>query len=789
MKLRLLFIALCIQFSIISFGQDEIFTQTIRGKVVDKDSKAPVWNAAVIVMDSTKVLNCLTDTLGDFKIVGVPVGRQDIKITCMGYADVFLQNIDVTSAKDVVLKIQMGESLYNLKEFKIEASIDKDKPLNSMANISARSFSMEEAQRFAGGLTDPLRMAQAYAGVSSTSNDNNEIVIRGNSPRGMLWRIEGVEVPNPNHFREDEGASGGGVCVLSSNVIANSDFFTSAFPAEYGNAISGVFDINLRKGNDEKPEYTVISSVVGTEIALEGPFSKKSKASYLVNYRYSTFALLQQVGIKVSKENITPIFQDLTFNLNFPSNKYGNTTIFGIGGKSSSGTSAAKDSITLRDRDQRFEAFNSGNVWITGITHNYLWKKKTLFKFVFTVMGEQNKMTNDTMDYKFVNHRIYNENLQYLTYRGTLTANHKFNSKLSMRSGLVFSNQNYNIMSAGIDFETNQNRVVFDNVGTANAMQAYSQWKYRLNEKVDINAGLHYSYFQLNKNQTLEPRLGMSWQVTPKQSFSAGFGLHSRMEPLSFYLTQVKDNMGNYVEANRNLGLSKAFHNVIGYDCNFSDNLHLKIEAYYQFLYNIPIVDSINSQFSTLNVRYGFITDPLKNKGTGRNYGVDITFEKYFTKGYYFLVTSSIFDSKYTAGDGILYNTTFNGNYIFNALAGREFSVGKHNNSILSTNIRFLYKGGMRLEQVDLTKSGLEGKEVIDPSGNYASRIADFYNLNMGVSFKRNCKRFAWTLALDVQNVTNKNNIIGMQYNVFANNVKYLYDLRILPILSFRIDF
>jgi hypothetical protein len=213
-----------------------------------------------------------------------------------------LQNVLVTSEQDISLDIQMNEAVNTVQEVVVRAKLDKDKALNSMATISARTFSIDEAQRFAGGITDPSRMAQAYAGVASTSNGNNEIVVRGNSPRGLLWRIEGIEFPNPNHFQEDEGATGGGVCILSSNVISNSDFYTSAFPAEYGNALSGVFDLNLRKGSDEFVQSTVQISVVGTEVSIEGPLYKslKRESSYLVNYRYSTFSLLNGLGIKVS---------------------------------------------------------------------------------------------------------------------------------------------------------------------------------------------------------------------------------------------------------------------------------------------------------------------------------------------------------------------------------------------------------------------------------------------------------------------------------------------------------
>ncbi|MGZ4158986.1 MAG: carboxypeptidase-like regulatory domain-containing protein, partial [Bacteroidia bacterium] len=481
------FISLLLFFFTASFcfsQDDEDAFQTLKGKVIDKDSKAPLWGANIIIVDSKPFKGAIADSSGYFKIDSVQVGRVNVKVTYVGYEDLLIQNVLVTSEKDISLNFQMVELPHMMNEVKVVAQLNKNKAINSMASISARSFSVEEAERYAGGITDPARMAQAYAGVAATSNDNNEIVVRGNSPRGMLWRIEGMEISNPNHFQEDEGASGGGVCILSSNVIANSDFFTSAFPAEYGNALSGVFDINLRKGSDEYVQSSVQASVVGTEICLEGPLYKKRESSFLINYRYSTFALLDMAGIKVSKENIIPKFQDLTFNISLPSNKLGHTTIFGIFGSSSSGTKAVKDSLQLIDKTNRYEEFDQGNVWISGITNTLLGKnKKIYYKTVIAAMGNRNRLTSDTMDFKFNDHKIYSEDMNYTTLRASLMANYKFNSNHTVRAGAIFSDELYNLYSAGYDFDSKQNKNIFDNKGNTYVFQSFLEWKYRMTDK------------------------------------------------------------------------------------------------------------------------------------------------------------------------------------------------------------------------------------------------------------------------------------------------------------------
>jgi len=784
--------------SLLVFSQDnEDAFQALKGKVIDKDSKTPLWGAAVVVIDSGAFYGAITDSSGYFTIEKVPVGRQTIKVTYMGYNELLMPNVMVTSEQDISLNIQMTERTEKMKEVTIVAKIDKDKALNSMATISARSFSIDEAERYAGGITDPSRMAQAYAGVAATSNDNNEIVVRGNSPRGLLWRVEGIEIPNPNHFLADEGASGGGVCVLSSNVIANSDFYTSAFPAEYGNALSGVFDLNLRKGSDEFLQSSITASVVGTEVSLEGPLYKKRESSYLLNYRYSTFALLDNLGIKVSTENIIPKFQDFTFNVSLPSDKLGHTTVFGILGASSSGTAPTQDTLLLNaDKNNRFYEFDKGNVWITGITNSYLARnKKTSYKTVLAATGSDNKMVNDTMDNHFSEHNIYNEDLGYTTLRASFQLNHKYNAKNTIRAGLIFSDEFYNLNSFGYNFDLKlkQPDTVFYKVkGSTFVLQSYMEWKNRMSEKVTLNTGLHYLHYFLNNDYSIEPRIGIEWQLDERQSLSAGAGLHSKIEPASIYLTNIPQN-NNPEQPNRNLGLSRSLHTVIGYDYSFTEDIHLKIEAYYQQLFNIPVgipvTGTDNAQFSVLNLRYGFVTIPLENKGKGRNIGLDMTFERYYTKSYYFMVTGSLYDSRYTPADGKTYNTTFDGNYIFNALTGKEWTFGVKKNKTLGVNFRFLLRGGMRYQGINLDSSNIAGHAIYNRNENYTLITPSVYNVDLGVNFKRNKKKYSWIVSVDIDNLTNLKSITGMRYNVYSGTIKYDYDLLLLPILSFKLNF
>lgn len=247
-------------------------TQNIRGVVTDKLSQTPLIGATVEITTLQKGTS--TDTLGEYTLSNIPPDRYEVKISYLGYKNISIPNVVVSSGKEVILDIAMEEEFNSLGEVVIKAN-DKEGTINKLASVSARTFSMEEVNRYAGGRSDPARLVANFAGVSTPDDSRNDIVIRGNSPVGVLWRIDGMNVTNPNHFAS-VGTTGGAVSALNTNLLKNSDFFTSAFPAEYGNATAGVFDLGLRNGNNKKRETTIQAGVItGLEVTTEGPFSKK----------------------------------------------------------------------------------------------------------------------------------------------------------------------------------------------------------------------------------------------------------------------------------------------------------------------------------------------------------------------------------------------------------------------------------------------------------------------------------------------------------------------------------
>ncbi len=760
-------------------------TQTVKGQIVDVQSLSPIPGATVLISTTDPVKGAVTDVDGYFKIEKVPVGRHTIQVSFVGYENKVIPEVLVGSGKEVVLNVQLSESLIEMEEVIISAaSQDKGTPLNEFATVSAKSINVEETSRYAATFDDPARAALSFAGVRGGGDDiTNEIVIRGNSPRGLLWRVEGVEVPNPNHFSE-EGSSAGGISILSNNMLANSDFYTGAFPAQYGNALSGVFDINLRKGNTDKREYSFQAGLIGLAAAAEGPLKKNSKASYLINYRYSTLSLLNELKLLPIFGEEEIVFQDLAFKFHLPTQKAGAFSFWGMGGLSrQTETANPENNYYFNDN------FRS-DMGVTGLSHVYFLNGDTFIETKLTAARGLTGFDSDSLKLQ-----VYNkEHFIKQDYRLSVMLNQKFNARHTLRSGVIASSLGYDLLSSYYNNIENETYTGLDARGSMLFLQGFSQWQYRATEDLTINTGFHYSHLFLENQLAFEPRLGMKWTIAPGSSINAGAGLHNRLESASLYLTKRQLEDGSWVQENKDLELTRAAHFVVGYEKQIGESVRFKTEAYYQYLYNVPIATVDNPgewapTFSTINAKMGFTDQPLVNEGTGKNYGLEFTLEKFLTRGFYYTATASVYQSKYTAADGIERNTRFNGNFTGNLIAGKEFKVGRSKNNLLGVNTRVIYAGGNRKIPIDLARSMAEDRTVLDFPRAYEQRLPDYARLDVGVSFRRNKARLSSVVALNIQNVTARYNVYGEYFNTQLDKVDTYEQLGFLPNLSYRVEF
>lgn len=765
------------------------YTQTLKGTVLDKAVKTPLIGATVALLSTDPQRGAMTDVDGRFRLTDVPVGKHTLRITYLGYKEAVTANVTVNSGKETELVVELEEDFLQAKEVVVRAELEKQKPLNELSTVSARTFSVEETQRFAAAVNDPARMAASFAGVAMSNDGANFISVRGNSPNGLLWRMEGVDIPNPNHF-SSVGSSGGGISILSAQLLTNSDFITGAFAAEYGNALSGVFDLKLRKGNSEKHEYTLQAGVLGLDAAAEGPFRfGKQTGSYLVNYRYSTLSVLSKLGVNIG--DAATNFQDLSFNVWLPAGKAGVFTLFGMGGLSDQTQQSEADSLLWNDeRDKQYDYNFVANTGVVGATHSLILNDKTYLKTVAAASGTKNGQRVDKLLEDYTPRREFDNDLVQTKLTVSSTLNHKFNARHFLRAGGYVNFLNFNFNQHEFDDDEDRLEEQLDESGKGTSVNTFAQWQFRATERLTLNAGMHGLLFLLNNTWSVEPRASAKYAFSEKQSLSFGYGLHSQIQPLGTYFTRITGDDGGFTQPNRKLDLTKAHHFVLSFDQSLAGNWHLKPEIYYQALTNVPVNSAEADAYSILNVTDGFVNESLKNTGAGRNYGLELTVEKFLTRGFYFLLASSIYQSEYRGSDGVWRNTRFNSNYVNTLTAGKEWewNRGRKNRSI-GVNLKITSMGGLRESPIDLEASRAKGETVRDDTRAFEDRMPAYFRLDTGVRLKRNYRSLTTTLAFDIQNATNRQNIFGRYYDEDSGKIEYYYQAPLIPVLSYKLEF
>ncbi|MBS1780936.1 MAG: TonB-dependent receptor [Bacteroidetes bacterium] len=773
-------------------------TQSITGSVVDKESKSPLIGVHVSITDVSPATGTVTDERGNFIINNIPVGKHTISFTYIGYRPYVQSNILVTSGKEVVLPIELEESSNKMEEVVVR---QKKEHINEMALVSAKTFDVQETERYAGSRADPARMASNFAGVQGADDSRNDIIIRGNSPQGLLWRLEDVDIPSPNHFAIP-GTSGGPVSMLNNKTLGNSDFFTGAFPAEYGNTTAGVFDLKMRNGNNQKYEYTAQLGFLGTEIAAEGPISRKKGSSFLFTYRYSTLQLFESLNIKIGTSSI-PQYQDASFKLNFPIGKRSNLSFFGLGGLSkidlivSTLKQPSEELYGESDRDQYFRS----NTGVIGTSFSHTINSSTYTKLIICQTGNEIGAHHDKVfrDANFVLDSL--KSILDYTFDVNSTVAHWFiNKKISakhiIKAGIINNYYAVNFLDSSRQYPpTRQDwEHRLDYKGGTDLLQAYIQYKYKPTDALSITAGLHAQYLTHNHSKSLEPRAGLRWRAGSSDVLSFGYGLHSQMQPLYQYFAHLPQNpaiaMHNY-----DMGFTRSHHFVGGYEHQFSNVLRVRTEAYYQYLYNIPIEIRPGSSFSGLDYGSSFsryFPDTLKNTGTGYNYGFELTIEKTFSHGFYVLATGSVFDSKAKGNDGVFRNTDYNSHFATNLLGGYEKKLGK--NSTLITGIKITYAGGKLYSPPDVAASNAIGDYIVVDSLRNTLKFPNYFRTDLKLGVRINGKAVTHEIAIDLVNIFGTKNLLSLTYSsdLAAQGVYPFYkqyQLGFLPLFYYRIDF
>ncbi|GAB4229564.1 MAG: carboxypeptidase-like regulatory domain-containing protein [Ekhidna sp.] len=785
-------------FSIGAFAQ----TQTVKGVILDAQAEYALIGATIQLVGSDPILGAVADINGEFKIEQVPVGRQTFAVTYIGYKTITLPNVLVTSGKEVMLRVLLEESVEKLQEVVVTANADKDLPINDMAKVSARTFSIEEVTRFSGGRNDVAKLATSFAGVNATNDARNDIVVRGNSPVGLLWRVEGIPIATTNHFAT-QGTTGGPVNALNTNLLRTSDFMTGAFPAEYGNANSAVFDVFFRNGNTDKFEFTgQLSAFSGLEFMAEGPLSKKNNSSFVTSYRYG-IASLAATGTSA-----IPFYQDLSFKANLGETSIGRFELFGLGGKSSIDFLGEDIDETDLFADPTQDAFVKNELGLLGLAHTLRLSQNTYLKTSFGASTNFNEYLQDNRmldanDQLRGKYRAVNVNNRENRYTITSTLNTKFNARWSMRAGFLNETYDLNLFVEDRDDRVSipdaNNDGVPDYFLTStdvderfNLLQVYGQAEYKLTDNLSTTFGAHSQYHEFMEDFIMEPRAAISWQSSPMQRWSLAYGLHGQAIPSPILFFEEEVSAGTTERTNQNLTFMKAHHFVLGMDRNLGTDWRLKAEAYYQSVFDVP-VEATPSSYSAINEGTDFEFEEkgsLVSDGTGTNYGIEATLEKFFSRDYYMLFTASVFESNYKGSDNIQRSTAFNNSYVLNLLFGKEWKFGRNGQNAWTFDTKVTTSGGRPYTPIDLnaTRNNL-GRELRMEDIAFSERYGEYFRWDMKVGVRLNRNKISHQFFVDFQNVTNRKNEFVRRYNPVTDQINVVEQIGFFPDVMYRIQF
>lgn len=770
-----------------AISQNASFTQTIKGVVLDEQSGNVLAGITVSIENKTVV----TDGKGIFVLEKISIGRQNIKASAVGYEETIIANVEVTSSKETVLEIKLKEKVQKMDEVVLKTGKSKTKALNETAVVSARQLSTDEAFKYAGTRNDPSRMAQNFAGVSGTNDGRNDIIIRGNSPAGVLWRMDGIDIPNPNHF-STLGSTGGPVSILNINTLKNSDFITSAFPSQYGNAIAGVFDLRLRNGNADKNEFTGQMGFNGFEFGAEGPLSKSNKSSYLVDYRYSMVAALQKLGLKFGTGSATPYYQDATFKINLPTSKAGTFSIFGLGGEShihflpeSQGKDNLYSSNDGTQRDRNFKSLTG----VVGLSHLYFYNSNTSAKTTFAVSGFSSKYDEAIVETGKENKPAFYRKNDIVKYSISHTFNKKINAKNQFTAGLIADANKIKLHQDYIKDGDSVLSNLLDVNETAVLLKGFANFSHRFTGNLSTNIGLYAQDFTVNNSISIEPRWNIKYQFKQNQSLSFGAGLHSQTQPMEVYFYQSRNNLGQIELTNKELDFVKSIHSALGYDVSFTKYFRLKAELYGQYIYNAA-VEKTPSSFSMLNTGsdFGFPDKTnLVNNGKGCNYGIELTAERFLHKGFYYLLTLSLFESKYKGSDNVWRSTAFNSNYVTNVLAGKEWKLNEKTTFGIDTKLTVT--GGQRYKPFDIAASKTAGYIIYKDNEAYSLQNDTYLRWDLKFSYTRNLRKVTQKWYIDLQNLTNRENIYIRTLNPKTGVESQINQMGLFPNINYQITF
>lgn len=714
--------------------------QTVSGKIYDKASQLVLVGANIKVLGSEK--GSISDDQGIFELSGLKPGRIDIEVSYLGYEKIKIHDIWIKSGVTTTQDIYLDRSFSNLDEVVVSVG-------NSMSVPGRVTITEEQINRYAATYYDPARLITSSPDVAITNDQNNQISVRGLSPNYNTWRLEGAEIINPNHlsnagtFLDQPSATGGGVNMLSAQMLSSSDFLYGSFENQFGNGIGGIFDMHMKNGNPNKKQYTAQASLIGFDLASEGPLKNGSPITYAVNYRYSFTGLLTNFGVDFGGESIG--FQDLAFNITSPLGNRTKLKIFGVGG--------------LSFNDFEHQPFEKSKVEKDRNDINY--DNQTGIIGAKMSTGFVNGNLNNTLVYSGYDNQRDQETFGPNDDSNGLSTSHQSRSVLSFHSQYMYYFQRSKLTIGTMLNHYHWERVA-DSFNSNNYnqwyIQPYAQLTFSINNVLSLNMGVTQN--AVEAHQTIDPRLNLLLNLGMKSSLSAGIGSYSQLKNPFNYI--FSNPYGNERWNNGNYGFIKSQRYTLGYQFE-NESFGLGAEA---FFYQFPQVSKVS--------------DGILASAEASTYGVSLSAEQSFAKYYYYRLGGSLFQSTFDDGSNNHNNTKYN----LSLSGGKEWQRAKgEKQKSFAANFKLLYQGGQYYDGLPLYSNLTEFIYLID-----AHRIDPFLRIDLRLIWTRYREGRTSSISLDIQNVTNYQNESFRYYDNFTNSEESQYNLGLIPILTYRVE-
>lgn len=774
----LLFLTLCAQ------------AQTLRGTIRAADDGQPITGATVTVFGSkseTAPISLASNPEGEFSFEGLRVGYYRCEVIALGYEPRYLTEIQVTAGKEQVLEIDLRRSNATLPEVTIAATQTGKRPMQPLSEIP---LTRDQTLRFPAMFFDPGRLAAAYPGVSQTDDGTNMMSIRGNSPAMLRWRIEGLDIVNPNHLPnagtiyDAPTAASGGVLMFSAQMLDNSSLLTGAFPAGYGDAVAGVMDMNLRNGNTRQHEFTAQAGLVGLDLAAEGPMKKGKDNSYLFNYRYSTVGLLGQLGVSFGDEQIN--FQDLSFKLNLNGKKGGKYAIFGLAGLSENTFRHKEDTSEIKYDKERYDIDFQSRTGVVGGSGRWRLNARNSLKAVLAYSSQRNDWKKQLPAESEANNsdaRVEERIGASLEWRLALLQN--------QFSAGVQAYRNY--FAGHVFYERKPAPIGPDNVVIYNRDLAYINaqpwlrwdWTAR-NGRLNTQLSAQFHYNDVYGHFDPAPRGLLTYRINSKHKISASAGLYKQDAPVWMQYKDARilpiENIVPYISS---------FQTGIRHTWNPVPFWKISAEIFTQNTQNIP---GFNSPGNSLLNTPEFIAEfpILRSNTTARNYGLELGAERNLQTGWFLAVNGTLLQSEYQTDGGQWLDSRWDIGHMANVTFGKEWQREKTATltRTIGVGIRGVWSGGFREPDIDYAASEAENRTVYNESQGYYRKYPDYFRADIRVYWKRSLgDRRNSTFALDLQNLTGQQNLAYHYYDPYRNNVVNKYQLGTIPNFSWRVEF